>query len=125
MLRESEKLYKATFSKWLCQDLIPGCSNFKTGILYHYSIFIASRNSLHPSERSSLQGPQANVNCQDFQGMRKLLTVQSSVQRDLYSSPVPPFRMAVCNTISLRGILLYTALHENGPYITSKERNRQ
>lgn len=55
MLRESEKLYKTTFSQWLCQDLIPGCSNSKTGILYHYSLFIASRNSLRVIEPASLR----------------------------------------------------------------------
>ena len=49
--------------------------------------------------------------------------MQSSVQRDLYPSPVPTFRKAVDNT-SLHG-LLYTALHANGLYITSKEGNRQ
>lgn len=127
MLRESEKLYKTTFSQWPGQDSIPGCSNSKIGILHHDSLFIASGNSLLLVKTASfgelrpVRPPGQMVTVLISRGGGKLLAV-SSVQRELDPSPVPTCRKAVDNTTSLCG-LLYTALRENGPYLPSKERN--
>lgn len=55
---------------------------------------------------------------------RKLLIVQSHLQRDSYPSLVPTFRKEVYNMTPLHRFLS-TALHANGTYITPKEKNKQ
>lgn len=111
--------------------LRPECSNLKAGTLNHDSIFIASITEPATDRACLLQGHRACDSTRQILTVRilvmtcrKLLIVQSHLQRDLYPSLVPTFRKEVYNMTPLHAFLS-TALHANGTYITSKEKNKQ